>query len=66
MVLYAIALRPAGFLLSTTVFIAGGALILGERRWIAILVSAVAAAGIVWWLVDQVLGIFLRPLPNFL
>ena len=66
MVLYALALRPAGFLLSTSLFIAGGALILGERRWIAIIVSSVAAAGIVWWLVDQVLGIFLRPLPNFL
>ncbi len=66
MVVYALALRPAGFLLATTVFLAGGAAILGERRWITMILTAVIAAVAVWYLVQEVLGIFLRPLPFFL
>ena len=66
MVLYALMLRPAGFLLSTTLFLAGGSAILGERRWALMLLVSVLAAGTVWYLVQEVLGIFLRPLPFFL
>jgi len=63
MVAYAILLRPAGFLLATSGFLIGGSVILGERRWIVmIVVSAIATFGI-WYLVQEVLGIFLRPLP---
>ncbi|MCG7621782.1 MULTISPECIES: tripartite tricarboxylate transporter TctB family protein [unclassified Epibacterium] len=66
MVAYALLLRPAGFLLSTSGFLIVGAMILGERKlWILIPVAAVAT-GIVWYLVEGVLGIFLRPLPFFL
>ena len=66
MVAYAILLRPAGFLLATSVFLIGGSVILGERRWIVmIVVSAIATFGI-WYLVQEVLGIFLRPLPFFM
>jgi len=63
MVVYALALRPAGFLLSTSLFLILGSAILGERRWLIMIVVAALATGIVWWLVDEVLGIFLRPLP---
>ncbi len=66
MVIYAFALRPAGFLLSTTVFLVGGSAALGERRWIVMFVVAILASGVVWYLVDEVLGIFMRPLPAFL
>jgi len=66
MVAYALALRPAGFLLATTVFLAGGSAILGERRWITMILIAAIASGAVWYLVQEVLGIFLRPLPIFL
>ncbi len=66
MVAYALMLRSAGFLLATGGFLIGGSLILGERRWIImIVVSAVATFGI-WYLVQEVLGIFLRQLPFFL
>jgi putative tricarboxylic transport membrane protein len=66
MVAYAIFLRPAGFLLATSGFLIGGSVILGERRWVVmILVSAIATVGI-WYLVQEVLGIFLRPLPFFM
>ena len=66
MVAYAIMLRPTGFLLATSGFLIGGSVILGERRWIVmIVVSAIATFGI-WYLVQEVLGIFLRPLPFFM
>ena len=66
MVAYAILLRPTGFLLATSGFLIGGSVILGERRWIVmIVVSAIATFGI-WYLVQEVLGIFLRPLPFFM
>lgn len=66
MVAYAILLRPAGFLLATSGFLIGGSVILGERRWIVmIVVSTIATFGI-WYLVQEVLGIFLRPLPFFI
>ena len=66
MVAYAILLRPAGFLLATSGFLIGGSMILGERRWfLMIVVSTIATFGI-WYLVQEVLGIFLRPLPYFM
>ena len=66
MVAYALLLRPLGFLLSTTAFLSVGAVVLGERKFHVLIPIACAAAGVVWWLVDQALGIFLRPLPWFL
>jgi len=66
MITYALALRPLGFLISTVMFIAGSAFILGERRWVPMLASSVIGAGVIWWLVHGVLGIFLRPWPGFL
>lgn len=66
MVGYAILLRPAGFLLATSGFLIGGSVILGERRWsVMIVVSTIATFGI-WYLVQEVLGIFLRPMPFFM
>lgn len=66
MVAYALLLRPAGFLLATSGFLIGGSVLLGERRWIImIVVAAIATLGI-WYLVQEVLGIFLRPLPFFM
>ena len=66
MIAYALLLRPAGFLLSTISFLMIGSAILGERRWILMLVVAGIATGSVWYLVQEVLGIFLRPLPTIL
>lgn len=66
MVFYALMLRPAGFLLSTSVFLIAGSLILGERRILMTIVVALIATGAIWYLVEGVLGIFLRPLPFFM
>jgi putative tricarboxylic transport membrane protein len=63
MLAYALLLLPIGFLVSTFLFLMCGSLILGERRWLAMIVaSGIASVGI-WYLVQEVLGIFLRPLP---
>jgi len=66
MVVYALMLRPAGFLIATTVFLVAGSAILGERKWHVMIPVAMLATGFVWYLVQQVLGIFLRPLPFFM
>ncbi|MEM9306247.1 MAG: tripartite tricarboxylate transporter TctB family protein [Pseudomonadota bacterium] len=66
MVLYALLLRPAGFLISTSGFLILGSVILGERKIVLTVIVAALATGVVWYLVQIVLGIFLRPLPTFL
>ncbi len=64
MVVYALILRPVGFLISTTLFIVTAAAILGERKWLLMCFIAILASGIVWYLVDGVLGVYMRPLPS--
>jgi len=66
MVLYALLLRPIGFLTATTLFIAGTSCILGERKFHVLIPIAVVTAIAVWYLVQETLGIFLRPWPAFL
>ncbi|KZK90886.1 Tripartite tricarboxylate transporter TctB family protein [Pseudovibrio sp. Ad5] len=62
---YALLLRPAGFLLSTLLFLVISAALLGERRFMILVPVAAIAAGGVWYLVQQTLGIYLSPLPTF-
>lgn len=66
MVAYALLLRPLGFLGSTVGFLVIGSLILGERRLHILIPVALIASGGIWYLVQEVLGIFLRPWPFFL
>ncbi|MEM7745422.1 MAG: tripartite tricarboxylate transporter TctB family protein [Pseudomonadota bacterium] len=66
MVSYALLLRPAGFLISTSAFLILGSFILGERRWHIMLPVSLIATFLVWYLVQEVLGIYMRPLPGFL
>ncbi len=63
MIAYALLLRPLGFLASTFLFLVLGSFALGERRYVVMAVVSAIAAGGIWYLVDSVLGIFLRPLP---
>lgn len=65
MVVYALALRPVGFIAATTLFLFGTEWILGERRVQIMIPSSLIGAGIIWYLVQEALGIFLRPLPWF-
>ncbi|MCF2872083.1 tripartite tricarboxylate transporter TctB family protein [Octadecabacter sp. G9-8] len=66
MVVYALCLRPVGFLLSTSLFLLIGSFVLGERKWLLMLVISLSATFIVWYLVQEVLGIYMRPLPMFI
>ena len=66
MILYALALRPVGFLIATTLFLVVTGWILGERKLHIMIPVALIGAGANWLLVDEVLGIFLRPFPSFL
>jgi putative tricarboxylic transport membrane protein len=66
MVAYALCLRPLGFIGSTAAFLTLGAYILGERKYHIMLIVAFIATFAVWYLVSQVLGIYMRPLPGFL
>ena len=65
MVVYALCLRPVGFLISTAGFLILGSLILGERKWHIMVPVAGVATLVVWYLVQEVLGIYMRPLPGF-
>lgn len=66
MVIYALLLRPIGFLAATVLFITIGGMILGERRYVVLVPVAAVAALFIWYLVQEVLGIFLRPWPWFM
>jgi putative tricarboxylic transport membrane protein len=66
MIVYALALRDLGFIASTAGFLVAGSALLGERRWARLVAIALVASVSIWYLVQEVLGIFLRPLPAFL
>lgn len=66
MFVYATLLKPAGFVVATTAFIMAGALILGERHYIKLLLVALTGAVLIWLVVDKVLGIYLYPVPAFM
>lgn len=66
MATFALCLRPLGFILSTAAFLILGSFILGERKWHIMILVATIATLFVWYLVQQVLGIYLRPFPSVL
>ena len=65
MIAYALCLFPLGFILSTILFLMIGSIVLGERRVVSLALIASVAAVSLWYLVQEVLGIFLRPWPWF-
>jgi len=66
MVAYALALRPIGFLATTTLFLIVTGWILGERKLRLMIPIAAFSAFSIWYLVQVTLGLYLRPLPWFL
>ena len=66
MVLYALCLRPVGFIASTMLFLVLGSFLLGERKWHIMTFVAFIAAFTIWYLVSEVLGIYMRPWPMFI
>lgn len=66
MAVYALAIFPIGFVISTTAFLIISSMILGERRFVILLPVSAVGAFVVWFLVQEVLGVFLRPWPSVL
>ncbi len=66
MIFYGLGVRPLGFLISTSLFLIGGFVILGERRLWLILAASLPLVILFWALMTQVLGVFIEPWPEFL
>ncbi len=63
---YAVSLHALGFLFCTSAFLVLGGILLGERRFTFLIPIAITASVLVWYLVDEVLTIFLRPWPSWI
>jgi putative tricarboxylic transport membrane protein len=63
MVIYALALRTLGFIPSTILFLFISSWILGERKIFKMIIVAILGTVPIWYVVQEVLGIFLKPLP---
>lgn len=63
---YGFAIRPVGFVLATIVFLYTGFWLLGERNRIKNLMIAVPLVAIFWWMMVELLGVYLPALPEFL
>lgn len=66
MVAYGLTVRPVGFLISTSLFLACGFFILGERRWLVLGGVSVPLVVLFWLLMTQVLSVYISPWPDFL
>ena len=66
MALYALALRPLGFMSATFLFLVIGGFLLGERRYALLAAIPAVVTYVVWQLVDSLLGVHLPPLPAIL
>lgn len=66
MVAYALLLRPIGFIAATSLFLVISAVVLGERKFHFLIPIVLLVTGFVWYLVQEVLGIYLSPWPAFI
>lgn len=60
-VVYALLLDWLGFIFCTAAFLAGGFVILGERRWPVVAGLPIALVGLLWLLLVVVLDVYLSP-----
>lgn len=63
MIVYASFLRMGGFILTTFFLLLFGSIILGERRWVAMILTSLIAPLAIWLLVTYVLDRTIVPLP---
>ena len=66
MITYTLLLRPIGFITATALFIIAGGTILGDRRYRTLIPLGILTAITIWYLAQEVLGVFLRPWPWFI
>lgn len=60
---YGLAIRPMGFLISTSLFLMVGFALLGERRPLTLILAAVPLVVAFWVLMTQGLDVFIEPWP---
>jgi len=60
MLLYGYTIRTLGFMISTIIFLIIGFMILGERRIKVILLTSVGVSVVFWFLLTQVLGVYIQ------
>ncbi len=63
MILYTLCLRPVGFILSSILFLFFSSFILGERKFIKLIIICFIGTTIIWLLLEKVLGIYMKPFP---
>ncbi len=61
MAVFGATITRLGFISATSLFLIGGFLLLGERRWYVVLGFALSVACGFWVILSQLLGIFLEP-----
>lgn len=61
MVIYGLTLKVLGFIISTIIFLSLGFWILGERRIKVILLSSIPLVVIFWYVLNELLGIYIDP-----
>jgi putative tricarboxylic transport membrane protein len=66
MSVYGFTVRPMGFLLSTSLFLIFGFMLLGERKPVTLILVAVPLVVLFWILMNYGLSVFIEPLPSFL
>ncbi len=66
MSIYGLTVRPLGFLLSTSLFLMAGFVLLGERSAPKLLLVSVPLVVVFWVLMNYGLSVFIEPLPVFL
>ena len=65
MCVYTLVLRPLGFIPSTVGFLFLGSLLLGERRWVGMVLVSIIAPSAIWLLVTYVLERKIPAWPSF-
>lgn len=66
MIAYGFGVRPLGFVFMTTLFLIFGFMTMGERNWKIILGASLPISLFFWYLMDQIIGISLQAMPEFL
>ena len=61
MAVFGATITRLGFVSATSLFLVGGFLLLGERRWYVVLGLALSIAVGFWAILSQLLGIYLEP-----
>lgn len=61
MVIYAALFSMLGFIVATTLFLAAGYIVLGERRPVVILAASLVLVLAFWAIMTQLLGLYLAP-----